>query len=86
MLIPFDIVVLWVSFYISFMHVSTLLMLSMSLVNTCKQTFKVAHLQAMISIFHYLRCYPSCGIYYIEGEENTLHSYLDVEFVQDVDD
>ncbi len=37
------------------------------------QAFEVAHLQAMLSILHCLHCYLSYGIYYIKGEENTLH-------------
>jgi len=50
------------------------------------QAFKVAHLQAMLPIFHYVCHYPSCGIYYVEGDDNTLRGYIDADFVQDVDD
>ncbi len=40
----------------------------------------------MLPIFHYVCHYPSCGIYYVEGEENTLRGYIDADFAQDVDD
>jgi hypothetical protein len=36
------------------------------------QALEVTHLQIVLFIFLYFHCYPSCGIYYIEGEENTL--------------
>jgi hypothetical protein len=50
------------------------------------QALEVAYLQIMFFLFRYFHCYPSCGIYYIEGEENTLQGYIDVDFAQDADD
>ncbi len=50
------------------------------------QALEVAHLQPVFLIFRYFRCYPSCGIYYIEGEENTLWGYIDVDFAEDVNE
>jgi hypothetical protein len=57
-----------------------------NVVNRDMQALEVAHLQIVLSMFHYLRHYPSCGIYYIEREVNTLWGYINVNFAQDADD
>jgi len=57
-----------------------------NVVSRYMQALEVAYLQIMFFLFRYFHCYPSCGIYYIEGEENTLQGYIDVDFAQDADD
>jgi len=85
MLIPLHIIVLWVSFYISFPRILTLPTLSMSSTDMCKHLKLPIFFKVGLSILRYLCHYPSCGIYYLK-RENTLWGYTNADFAQDASD
>ncbi len=45
-----------------------------------------SHMVAMKAILCYLHHYPSTGLYFVEGEENTFLGFFDANFAHDPDD
>lgn len=40
-------------------------------------------MELVMGILHYIRYYPSIGLYFAKGEENHLQGFLDANYAQD---
>lgn len=59
---------------------------AVSVVSRFMHSPQEAHLQAAKHILRYVRRFPDLGLFYQQGEENSLRGYTDADYGQDIDD
>jgi hypothetical protein len=59
---------------------------AVSVVSRFMHSPREAHLQAAKHILRYVRRFPDLGLFYQQGEENSLRGYTNADYGQDIDD